>query len=66
MSVNERERLGVKLEEGIAHRVDGKVRSGEELHRNMSKECEAAEWRAEIMDCEASSPPPSQATAGFV
>lgn len=37
-----------------------------ELHRHIVGECEAAEWRGEIMDCEASSLPSRQATAGLV
>lgn len=53
--------------EGVANRADRQsTKWRRELHRNMAEECGAAEWRGEIMGCEASSLPSSQAIPGLV
>lgn len=54
----------IRQSEGIADRLDGKVRRKKrELHRNKSEECEAADWRGEIRGWAASLPPSNQAVA---
>lgn len=54
--------------EEICNRVDRRSKKWRgELHRNMAEERGAAEWKEEIMACEASSPPySSQAIAGLL
>lgn len=50
----------------VANRADRKRKKWRrELHHHMAVECEAAEWRGEIMGCEDSSLPSSQAIAGL-